>query len=93
MNFSGLLIGVIAFLAIGIFHPIVIKVQYYFTDRVWPIFLVVGIIFCIISLFIGNIIISSLFAVVGFSSFWSIGELKEQTRRVEKGWFPKNPNC
>ncbi|MBQ5683504.1 MAG: DUF4491 family protein, partial [Peptococcaceae bacterium] len=24
--------------------------------------------------------------------FWSIGELKEQRERVEKGWFPKNPN-
>ena len=25
----------------------------------------------------------------GASSFWSIGELFEQRKRVEKGWFPK----
>ncbi|MBQ5875082.1 MAG: DUF4491 family protein, partial [Alistipes sp.] len=27
--------------------------------------------------------------VWGASSFWSIGELFEQRKRVEKGWFPK----
>ena len=27
----------------------------------------------------------------GASSLWSIGELFEQRRRVEKGWFPANP--
>ncbi|MBO7458075.1 MAG: DUF4491 family protein [Paludibacteraceae bacterium] len=26
------------------------------------------------------------------SSFWSILELFEQKKRVERGWFPKNPN-
>jgi hypothetical protein len=26
---------------------------------------------------------------VAFSSFWSILELFEQKKRVEKGWFPK----
>ncbi|MBQ5864199.1 MAG: DUF4491 family protein, partial [Bacteroidales bacterium] len=25
------------------------------------------------------------------SSFWSILEVFEQKKRVEKGWFPKNP--
>jgi hypothetical protein len=37
-----------------------------------------------------NIIISSLMGVLGFSLFWSIHELFEQKRRVEKGWFPEN---
>ena len=91
MNFEGVLIGVIVFLLIGIFHPIVIKCQYYFTDKIWPIFLFFGIVFCIASLFINQIILSSALAVLGFTSLWSIGELKEQTKRVEKGWFPKNP--
>ena len=34
---------------------------------------------------------SSLLGVLAFSSFWTIGEIKEQTRRVERGWFPENP--
>ena len=43
-NFLGLIISVGVFLLIGVFHPIVIKTEYYFSDRVWPVFLVGGIV-------------------------------------------------
>lgn len=92
MNFLGLIISVAAFLIIGIFHPIVIKCEYYFTDKVWPIFLVAGLVCIACSLLVQNTIGSSLLGVLGCSFLWSIGELKEQRERVEKGWFPKNPN-
>jgi len=36
-----------------------------------------------------NAIASSLCGVFAFSSFWSIGELFQQRKRVEKGWFPR----
>ena len=29
--------------------------------------------------------------VFGASALWGIGELFEQKKRVERGWFPKNP--
>ena len=29
--------------------------------------------------------------VAGFSSLWSIIELFKQKKRVERGWFPRNP--
>ena len=45
MQFNGLIIGVSVFLIIGIFHPIVIKAEYYFTKKIWPAFLIMGIIF------------------------------------------------
>ena len=32
MNFMGLIISVAVFLLIGVFHPIVIKCEYYFSD-------------------------------------------------------------
>ena len=92
MNFSGILIGLISFLSIGIFHPIVIKAEYYFSYRCWPFFLLAGIIFLIISLNFDNIILSCALAVTGFSCLWSILELFEQKERVRKGWFPANPN-
>jgi len=92
MQFFGLLIGFFAFLIIGLFHPIVVKTEYYFGSRVWPVFLVAGIIFCITSILIESKMISSLFGVVGFTCLWSIRELREQTERVEKGWFPRNPD-
>ena len=92
MHFTGLIIGICAFLAIGIFHPLVIKGEYYCSKKIWPLFLLVGLILVGISLFVENQIISSVLCVAGFSSLWGIGELFEQEQRVKKGWFPENPN-
>lgn len=91
MNFFGILIGLVAFLIIGVFHPIVIKTEYYFGKKVWLVFLIVGIICLLISVFINDKSISAVIGVLGFSSLWSIHELIEQEERVKKGWFPKNP--
>lgn len=91
MNYQGIIIGIIAFFIIGVFHPIVIKSEYYFGKRIWPVFLVIGIAFIILSLFINDNIISAVIGVTGFSSLWSIHEIIEQEERVKKGWFPNNP--
>ena len=92
MYYEGLLIGIAAFLCIGLFHPIVIKTEYYFGTRPWWIFLLVGIGCAVGALFIENTLISSIVGVFGFSSLWNIKELFEQEERVRKGWFPRNPN-
>ena len=91
MNITGLLVGLGTFIIIGVFHPLVRKAEYYFSKKVWPVFLVVGIVFCAISLFVANTVVSPLLAVLGFASFWSIKELQEQEERVKKGWAPANP--
>ncbi len=91
MNFYGIILGIACFISIGVFHPIVIKCEYHFSYRIWPVFLLIGVILLVISLFIGNVIVSAIFGVVGFSCLWSIIELFHQHRRVEKGWFPANP--
>lgn len=91
MNFNGILIGIISFLIIGIFHPIVIKGEYYFGKKIWPIFLISGIIFIFLSLSSSIGVLSAVFGILGFSCFWSINEIIEQEERVKKGWFPKNP--
>lgn len=92
MNFQGIIIGLAAFVIIGIFHPIVIKGEYYFGRRIWPVFLIAGIVFVVLSVAVKNTIFSAIIGVVGFSSFWSIQEIFEQEQRVKKGWFPENPN-
>lgn len=89
MNLSGILIGLVSFLAIGIFHPIVIKAEYHFSKKIWPVFALLGIIMLAVSLFLDSTVGSAGSAVVGMSSFWSIKELFEQEKRVKKGWFPK----
>ena len=91
LNFDGLIIGVFTFLIIGVFHPIVIKAEYYWGTRCWWIFLLMGIVTVLISMFVANTILSVLCGVWAFSSFWSIKELFDQEKRVAKGWFPKNP--
>lgn len=92
MNFNGVIIGVFAFLIIGVFHPIVIKTEFYFGKKVWPVFLIAGVILIAVSLGIENVMLSSITGIIGFSSLWSIHELIEQEERVKKGWFPDNPN-
>ena len=91
MNFTGLLVGLSTFLIIGLFHPLVIKAEYYIGVKSWWLFLLLGIISAIASLLVVNLILSILLGVVAFSSFWSIGEVFQQKKRVEKGWFPSNP--
>ena len=89
MYFTGIIIALSTFLIIGIFHPIVIKTEYYFGTRPWFLFLILGIISVIASLCVEDIIASSILGVLGASLLWSIGELFEQKQRVAKGWFPK----
>jgi len=89
-NLTGIIIGLITFLIIGLFHPLVVKGEYYFGVKCWWMFLLLGIIGVIGALlFHNNIIVSASCGVFAFSSFWSIGELFQQRKRVEKGWFPK----
>lgn len=87
----GLFIGICTFLIIGLFHPIVIKCEYYFGTRCWWWFLAIGIAGIALSVWINDIVWSSLLGVLAFSSFWSIGEIFEQRKRVKRGWFPRNP--
>lgn len=91
LNYSGILLGLVTFLIIGIFHPFVIKGEYYFGEKIKWVFAVAGVGFLIWALLTENEIYSEILGVTSFSCFWSIMEVKEQVKRVEKGWFPANP--
>ena len=92
VNVSGIVIGASVFLMIGFFHPIVIKAEYYLGTGCWPVFALVGVAALVGSLLVANTLVSVLLGAFAFSSFWSILELFQQKKRVERGWFPKNPN-
>ena len=87
----GVVIGMVTFLIIGLFHPLVIKAEYYIGVKSWWLFLLLGIVAAIASLVVASLTLSIILGVVAFSSFWSIGEVFQQKKRVEKGWFPANP--
>ncbi len=88
-NCMGLLVGLLTFLIIGLFHPLVIKGEYYFGVKCWWAFLLAGLVCVALSVLAENQTVSSLLGVVAFSCFWSIKEVFDQRKRVEKGWFPK----
>ncbi len=92
INYDGIIIGLFTFLSIGLFHPIVIKAEYYFgAKKSWWVFPFLGMAAIVGSLTVENNIVSAVLGVVAFSCFWSIIEVFEQEKRVKKGWFPKNP--
>lgn len=90
-NLTGLIIGISTFLIIGLFHPVVIKCEYYFGTRCWWIFLLLGLAGIVGALMVRDVLWSSLLGVFAFSSLWTILEIFEQRGRVIKGWFPMNP--
>ena len=89
--FSGVAIAICTFLVIGLFHPLVIKVEYQTGTRYWWVFLLLGLVSIISAFFVADVFISAIIGVIGASLLWSIGELFSQKKRVEKGWFPMNP--
>ena len=91
IHFTGIIIAVCSFAIIGVFHPIVIKTEYYTGTKYWWIFLLSGILLLILAMFVADAICSSALGVFGATCLWTIKELFEQRDRVKKGWFPKNP--
>ena len=87
LNWSGLILGVAAFLIIGIFHPIVIKCEYYFGEKVWPVLLVLGLLCGGASLLTEDGTASGVLGILSCVLLWCIRELKEQAQRVECGWL------
>ena len=87
MHFTGLLVGLSTFLIIGLFHPLVIKAEYYIGIKSWILFAVSGVAFGIASIMVSHLILSMILGLVAFSSFWSILEVIHQRERVRKGWF------
>lgn len=91
MYYTGVLLGLSAFVCIGLFHPLVIQCEYRFSYRIWPAFLLAGLVFLSASLRTPHTLLSSILGVIGFSCMWSIVELFQQHKRVERGWFKANP--
>ncbi len=91
MQLEGVIVGAGAFLIIGALHPVVIKAEYHIGTKIWPAFLATGLLCIGLSVISRGFVLSALLSILGFSLLWSIPELFHQKKRVEKGWFPKNP--
>ena len=91
MHFDGLIIAIATFIIIGVFHPVVIKAEYYWGTKCWPVFAILGLLTLLIAMCMENTMVSAILAVLACTFFWSIVELYHQKKRVLKGWFPMNP--
>ena len=56
MNFSGIIIGLCTFLIIGVCHPLVIKAEYHLGKGCWWLFLLAGIGFAALWLFVESMV-------------------------------------
>ena len=91
MNLNGIIVGAAVFFIIGICHPIVIKMEYYWGKQSWWVLALAGLIFALASLFFTQPVWSTILGAAAFSCFWGIHEIIAQEKRVLKGWFPENP--
>ncbi len=91
MNLTGIAIAAASLVVIGAFHPIVIKAEYHTGTRLWWAFLLLGLACLAGALLTPDDTLSAIAGIVGGSALWSIRELFEQRKRVERGWFPRKP--
>ena len=78
MNVYGLMLGSTMLLAIGFYHLLVMKGEYYWGTRWWPVLLFVGSLLIVISLLVNNKFLSGSLGIFGFALLWSIYELFKQ---------------
>lgn len=65
--------------------------EYHWGKRSWWVLFAAGLAFSIWSLYINNIVLSTIAGAAAFSCFWGIHEILSQEMRVLRGWFPENP--
>jgi len=92
LNFLGVVLGFVMLLFTGFGHILIIKVEYYFGTKLWPLFLILGFLSVTASLFVNVALLCGILGIIGFILLWSVYELFQQKERVRKGWFPTNPN-
>ena len=90
MNGEGAAVAFASLAIIAAYHPLVIKVEYYFSKKIWPLFAVSGLAGLAGSLFLKGAA-APVAAFWGATNLWCVFEVHAQAKRVEKGWFPKNP--
>ena len=91
MNFYGMVMGSTMILAVGLGHLLVVKWEYYWGSKTWPGLFVIGFSIVVISCLVNNILLSGSIGIFGATLLWGVFELFKQKKRVERGWFPRNP--
>jgi hypothetical protein len=89
INYYGFILGLVFLITTGLGHILVIKGEYHFGLKIWPLFLIIGSLSILLSFIVTNTLLSGVLGVLGVTFLWGILELFHQRERVRKGWFPK----
>ena len=84
LNYEGVVLAAASLLIIAVYHPLVIKAEYWFGTRVWPLFAAAALI-CLSASACLRGVVSPILAFLGATNLWSVVELKAQAKRVKKG--------
>ncbi len=88
MSTFGLWAGMITLLIIGLGFPAVILTEQRLGYLWWPYMLGLGLLVVVISMFTHPDILAVLVGVAGATLVWGSTELRQQSLRVQAGWFP-----
>ena len=91
MNLTGLWIGLLTLIVIGLGFLWVIKFEYFIGAKPWKWVLVAGLIVCGISLLLDSFWASAIVGILGGSIVWGATELPGQEERARRGLFPVHP--
>lgn len=88
-NYYGIILGLITLVFTGLGHIIVIKGEYHFGIKIWPVFLIIGVASLFLSIIVDSKLLSGSLGIISLTFLWGIHELIKQRERVRKGWFPQ----
>jgi hypothetical protein len=89
LNYFGIFMGIVMLISTGLGHIIVIKGEYHFGVKIWPAFLLIGVVSLLFSAIAHSTILSGILGIIGVTFLWGIHEVIKQKERVRKGWFPQ----
>jgi hypothetical protein len=91
MNFTGIFVGAVLLLAIGLGHVWVIRLEYHVGAHIWRVVLGIGVVLAAASLLSPSFKVSAYMGIIAGSIIWGASELPAQEARVRRGVFPSNP--
>lgn len=93
LHFTGIIIAVSTFLIIGLFHPIVIKTEYYTGTRYWWVFLVLGFATIAAAFLIEDVLLSAIHGVLEPPVFGASVSSSSRNNVARKDGFLKIPSA
>ncbi|HID39278.1 MAG TPA: DUF4491 family protein [Calditrichaeota bacterium] len=92
MNYTGIILGLVTLLVIGIGFVWVVKLEYHIGACCARVVLFLGLFLMALTIFIDGFWACALVGIFAGSVIWGASELLPQEMRVAQGMFRDNPN-